>query len=312
MTVTDIGSEPMAAPQAAAAVARAPTRPFLWSLRREIWENRSIYIAPAAIAGLVLAGLAIGAMRIPPAMVHFVSRLSVEKRGEILSVPFYVAAAAIMATAFVVAVFYCLGALHGERRDRTILFWKSMPVSDLTAVLAKATVPLLVLPLVTFATVFLALLVLLVGSLAVFPALGLPATFLWSAFPPVQAALDMLYFLTVSSLWYAPIWAWLLLVSGWARRVPILWAFAPPFGLAVFELLAFDSNNVWKVLHDRFSGAVTHAYATSMDAKGHIQVDMHQPAIAKLVESPDFWIGLVVAVVLLAAAVWQRRWRTPI
>ena len=56
-----------------------------------------------------------------------------------------------MLTAFLVGVFYCLDALHGERRDRSILFWKSLPVSDLTTVLAKASVPCRVLPPRAFA-----------------------------------------------------------------------------------------------------------------------------------------------------------------
>lgn len=312
MTVTDLGSERAAAPEAAAAKVGSATRPYFWSLRRELWENRSIYVAPAAIAGLVLMGMAIGALRIPRQAVQMISRIPADKRTEIFSVPFGIAGAAIMATAFVVAVFYCLGALYGERRDRTILFWKSMPVSDLTAVLAKATVPLLVLPLVSFVVTFVTLLAILGLSLIVLPLQGVPASLLWSAFPPARSALDILYLLAVSSLWYAPIWGWLLLVSGWARRAPILWAFAPPFGLVVFEALAFGTGHVWAVLHDRFAGMINHAYAVTMDARGHMHADMHQPAPGKLLESPDLWIGLAVAAAFLAAAVWQRRWRTPI
>ncbi len=64
--------------------------------------------------------------------------------------PYTFAAGCIMATAFIVGVFYCLDALHGERRDRSILFWKSLPVSDLTTVLSKASIPLVVLPLLSF------------------------------------------------------------------------------------------------------------------------------------------------------------------
>ena len=68
-----------------------------------------------------------------------------------LAMPYSIAATLIIVTTLIVGGFYCLDALHGERRDRSILFWKSLPVSDLTTVLSKMTIPLVVLPLVAFA-----------------------------------------------------------------------------------------------------------------------------------------------------------------
>ena len=80
------------------------------------------------------------------------------------------------AAAFVVGVFYCLDALHGERRDRSILFWKSLPVSDLTTVLSKASIPLVILPLITFAIVIATQLIMLLLSSAAMLISGLSAT----------------------------------------------------------------------------------------------------------------------------------------
>src|ERR1700719_4587151 len=108
------------------------TRPMYWSLRRELWENRSIYIAPLAVAGVALFGFSLSSiagiwekpLRLNPAQPQ---------------APYDMAAGLMMLTGIVVSVFYCLDALHGERRDRRILFWKSLPVSDLTTVLAKAS-----------------------------------------------------------------------------------------------------------------------------------------------------------------------------
>ena len=83
---------------------------------------------------------------------RFVAR-SRQKRALRSKLPYDIAAMMLIFTAFIVGVFYCLDALHGERRDRSILFWKSLPVSDLTTLLSKATIPLIVLPLVTFAII---------------------------------------------------------------------------------------------------------------------------------------------------------------
>ena len=129
----------------------SPTRPLYWSIRRELWEYRSIYIAPLAAAGRISAGIldqlvSFAAQNARPDGARRDAAARAD-RGE----PYTFAALLIMGTTFVVAFFYCLDALQGERRDRSILFWKSLPVSDLTTVLAKASVPLVILPLLTFA-----------------------------------------------------------------------------------------------------------------------------------------------------------------
>jgi hypothetical protein len=109
-----------------------------WSVRRELWEHRSIYIAPLAAAAVFLLAFLTG-LTISP--VH---------RHEPLDMPYEFAAAVIMGTGFIVGIFYSLEALYGERRDRSILFWKSLPVSDLNSVLAKFAIPLVILPLLSF------------------------------------------------------------------------------------------------------------------------------------------------------------------
>ena len=139
--------------------AMSATRPIYWSLRRELWENRSIYIAPLAVAGVALFGFSLSSiagiwekpLRLNPAQPQ---------------APYDMAAGLMMLTGIVVSVFYCLDALHGERRDRSILFWKSLPVSDVTTVLAKASIPLVILPLLTFAIIVaMQWLMLLISSL---------------------------------------------------------------------------------------------------------------------------------------------------
>src|SRR5213083_1898245 len=115
----------------------SPSRPMYWSVRRELWENRSIYIAPLAVAGVFLFGFLISTIHLPSRM-RALSALDPAQQREAIAMPFDIAAALLMLTQLLVGAFYCLDALHGERRDRSILFWKSLPVSDLTTVLSKA------------------------------------------------------------------------------------------------------------------------------------------------------------------------------
>src|SRR6266576_4994561 len=152
------------------------TRPLYWSIRRELWENRFIYIAPLAVAGVVLFAFSISAIL---GIWESELRIGLARGNEAIVMPYDMAAGLMMLISILVSVFYCLDALHGERRDRSILFWKSLPVSDLTTVLAKASIPLIVLPLLTFViTVAMQWMMLLLSSLVVL-ASGLSVATFW-------------------------------------------------------------------------------------------------------------------------------------
>src|ERR1700719_3139942 len=218
-------------------VAISSTRPMYWSVRRELWENRSIYVAPLAVASVALfaftlssiAGIWEEPLRLDPAQPQ---------------APYDMAAGLMMLTSILVSVFYCLDALHGERRDRSILFWKSLPVSDLTTVLAKASIPLIVLPMITFATTVAAHWIMLLCSSAVLLGSGLSVVALWRQLPLLPMSLQLLYhLLTAHALWPAPLYCWLLLVSGWARRAPFLWAVLPLLTIAGVEKILFRTSH---------------------------------------------------------------------
>src|SRR5256885_12086556 len=143
----------------------AETRPFYWSVWRELWENRSIYIAPLIVAAVQIFGFAISTIGLTERR-RAVLLLDPAHQRAAIEMPYDLAAMMMIFTAFIVGVFYCLDALHGERRDRSILFWKSLPVSDFTTLLSKAVVALVVIPLITFALVILTdLMIFLISSI---------------------------------------------------------------------------------------------------------------------------------------------------
>ncbi len=221
------------------------------------------------------------------------------------------AAMMMIFTVFIVGVFYCLDALHGERRDRSILFWKSLPVSDLTTVLSKATIPLVILPLISFAIVVCVqlIMVLTTGAVLVFHGMS-PAT-TWAHFPVFQNWLVLLYGLIVLALWHAPIYGWLLLVSGWAKRATFLWAVLPFIAIQILEKIAFGTTYIGKMLGHRLVGFAPHAFG--FHGGTHPTIDsLSQLTPGRYLGSPDLWIGLLVAAALLAAAVRLRRYRGPL
>jgi ABC-2 type transport system permease protein len=279
-----------------------------WSVRRELWEYRSIYIAPLAGAALFLFGFLISTIHLPAKM--RATALNPMLQPELMEQPYDFAALVLMGTTFIVAVFYCLDALHGERRDRSILFWKSLPVSDLTTVLSKASIPLFILPLLTFAiTVALQLMMLLLSS-AVLLASGLSVAAPWTQLPWFRMSLGLFYhLLAMHGLWYAPFYGWMLLVSGWARRAPFLWATLPLLAIGVVEKIAFNSSHFAATLGNRFSGGEEglgeKATSMSMALQPHLTP-------AQFFISPGLWAGLAITAVFLAAAVRLRRYQGPI
>ncbi len=284
------------------------TRRMYWSVRRELWENRSIYIAPLAVAVLFLFGFLISVTHLPSKM-RGAAALSPMEQHALSEEPFALVALLLMGTTLIVAIFYCLDALYGERRDRSILFWKSLPVSDLTTVLAKASIPLVILPLLTFAITLVTEMIMLLISSAVLLGSGVGVSTFWNGLSFVQMSMILLnHLLGVHGFWYAPIYGWLLLMSAWARRAPFLWATLPLFAIGILEKIAFNTSYFANLVGSRFGagGEDTGSKATSMTAM------LALPGPAQLLRSPGMWLGLLVTALFLAAAVRLRRNREPI
>lgn len=284
------------------------TRRVYWALRRELWESRSIYIAPLAAAALVLLGFGLSLVRLPERM-RAASTLDAMQHREAIAQPYDIAAALIMLTALIVAVFYCIDALYGERRDRSILLWKSLPVSDCITVLTKACVPLLVIPLFAFAVTVVTQFIMLLLSSAVLAGSGQSVATLWQQLSFFRMSFLLLYHLmTVHALSAAPFYGWLLLVSAWARRAPLVWAFVPPLALAYLEKITFNTRHFADLLQYALAGSGMEAFTVP----GTFPTDpMTQITPGRFLSAPSLWIGLAVFAVFLAVAVRLRRYQGP-
>jgi ABC-2 type transport system permease protein len=287
----------------------SPTQPFYWSVWRELWENRSIYVAPLAVAVVVLFGFLVSTIGMPERRQAVLS-LDPTRQRALIGAPYDIAAMILIFTAFIVGVFYCLDALHSERRDRSILFWKSLPVSDRTTVLSKATIPLVVLPLIIFTIIVLVQFLMLLWSSAVLLSCGLAGT-TWTRFNLIKQSVILLYGLIVIVLWHAPIYGYALLISGWARRATFLWAVLPLLAIGVLEKFAFDTSHFASMLKNRLFGAGDAAFA--FQSHRGVTIDsLVQLTPGRYLAAPGLWIGLAFAAAFLVAAVWQRRYRGPI
>lgn len=303
--------DPAPRPQADGSSALGPAAPsaaqlVYWSLRRELWENRFIYIVPLIVAAVFLIAFAIGVIRVR------LGRAGMRpfSAAHLLVGGMDFASLVLMLTYVIVAAIYCLGALHNERQDRSILFWKSLPVSDATTVLAKAGIPIILLPLITFAILAVTQAIMLLAGSVILLGRGASLAGLWSqvSLLPMWAAV-LYHLLTVHSLYYAPFYGWFMLVSAWARRAVFLWAVLPIAAVLIIEKLVFSTSAFAHMLASRLVGGPGALHFPA----GHMPMEAPTFAnVAAFLTTSGLWIGLAVFAVFLVATARLRRYQGPI
>jgi ABC-2 type transport system permease protein len=266
---------------------------LLWSVRRELWEHRWLWRVPLVIGAIVISvftGLALVQQMVGSGDAQAASRL-LESR---LSATFDLASRMLLMTGTIVAFVYCAEALNGERRDRAILFWKSWPVGDATAVAAKAMVALIVVPVMTVALLVAAQAIawIVVRSRSV----GLHAPLA----SPFRGALEVF----AATLWVAPFHAWIMVVSAWARRAVLLLALLPVLLVAIVEVMFGGAADIG---HAIFYRGVGRHWPTKLDLDSVSRGVMVARPAPELLRSPSLWVGLLLAVLLFALVARLRR-----
>ena len=268
-------------------------RTFAWCVRRELWEHRWVYWVPLLLGGILII---IGAWQTGQSVAGFDAVANPMPAALARRLSYYMDTAARMmfVIAILVAFVYCAEALHAERHDRSIIFWKSLPVGDATTIAAKAAVPMAVAPAIALARVLVCqgiAGVLFAGSGGGFTsALGSPAAALTEA--------------AVGALWIAPAYAWILFISALARRAVLLIAIAPLLLASMIERMGSSDTSLSQLLLQRGFGRYL--------PRGHLELVGGVDALAVapapvLLRSPALWVGAAVAAVLLAVVARARR-----
>lgn len=204
----------------------------------------------------------------------------------------------------IVAIFYLISALYTDRKDNSILFWKSMPVTETQQVLTKLAVALLALPTIAVAAALLVNLVFTVLAMifAASYSASTSAWAIWSGANLISLAFEHWFVALGVSLWSLPFFAWLILASAGAKRSPFMLASLPPLAVVIFEEVVFDSNWLLSVIASRIP-----ALRIQEDAAGFL--DFEKSGLAEfgnLMASPGLWLGLLVAAAMVYAAIWLR------
>lgn len=307
-----------------------------WLLKREMWENKGMLLwtplaIAAAIAALVLSALVMGHTQDIQIDGQSFNTITIE--GKVRTQIAATLAQAYIGTGMPVLMvlgllvfFYCLSALHDERRDRSLLFWKSLPVSDLTTVLSKVLLALVVAPLITMGIAIVLGLVMLLATCVV---LLLHGTNLFSevfASPDLYLApLRLVGLLPVYILWALPTVGWLLMVSSMARSKVFLWAVGTPVIVTLLlvwaqKALMFSVDALWFANHITnriLLGVVPGSWLAFARDSVSIAHEEHKLPLPDAIFSASWstlggvsvWIGAAAGIAMIAVAVYMRRRR---
>lgn len=299
---------------------------FSWLIRRELWEWRSIYILPAAIGATLILTLIYVAISGHSAIP--LDALDTRKWGDqhadltpekinVFASLALVAIAAVFAFALSgMRFFYSTDSLYAERRERSILFLKSLPISDSETVLSKLVVALIVMPLVALAAVIVTQVAVFAIVTMKLASVGTLASHLWQPSVWGDAFLFIGYAIVAGVIWYLPVVAYYLLISASVPRSPLIIAIALPIGVQLVETIVMGSHRIADLFWDRNIRLASHLFHVPEQS---IEISERAirvpPSLASLIHpleffsDPQLWMGVLVAAGLFAATVWVRRYR---
>ena len=298
---------------------------YMALMKRELWEHRSIWVTPAAIASIVTLGTVTAlafagnfAKELDVAIFGAQNLAGDTERRAVLTGLFFGSSWLFLLGLGVLTVFYTLDSLYAERKDKSILFWRSLPVTDAETVIAKLLTALLLIPAVAVIAIIATHLVnLLITSAWVSMRGGDAGVLIWGSVPLFDNWLALTISIFGMAIWMSPFLGWFLFVSAFTKRSPLLMAFLPliliPMIEGIFSRTAHFAEAVWG------RGAQIPLFV-EMDFErlfddGHPQITKEMVSLLAHIDlgrfftSVDTWIGIIVCGLLTTAAIYVRRYR---
>lgn len=294
-------------------------------LKREVWEHRSIYVTPLAIASIVTLGtlamlmFAGGFAKELDVAIFGAQNIAGDTERQLALTGFFVGTSWVfLLAAMVLTVFYTLDSLYAERKDKSILFWRSMPVTDAEAVLSKLLTAIVIIPLVTVAAIIATHIVNLIVTSLWFSAKGADAGHLiWGSVPLMDNWLAALIVTLASAIWMSPFIGWFLFVSAYTKRSPLLMAFMPLVLIPLLELIFLRSTVFAEAVFTRrgmlplFRGMEMEEFfdEESLHVSEEMVSLLTHLDVVQFLTSPSMWAGAIVCGLFVTAAIYVRRYR---
>lgn len=306
-------------------------KPYWTMAKREVWEHKSLWIVPMVVACLVVLGSLYGGVALIVAAHQ--GLISVNPIGMVggdaragLHIAMLATASFFNVVMLFMVWFYLMDSLYADRKDRSVLFWRSMPVSDTATVLSKLFTGMLTAPAFMFVLVVIAEIV--AGIIFTIASGVIGVNLFHETFYPGTIILTwvvLAFALIQQSLWLLPYWGWFLLCSAWAKKLVIAWAVLIPLGATLIELIVFHT-------HYLANGIFGHLGRGVMLLGGYDPHGLHMQAfngngavfgapnhqvitfgsVAHMFALPEMWLGVGIGIIFVLGAIWLRRHRTEI
>jgi ABC-2 type transport system permease protein len=314
---------------------------FVTLLKREYWENRGGFLrAPVAVVaffvGITLLAWIWAEVQVGKTGIQidnlpidaFFAKLDPEHQQQIafgMNFGLVLMALILQSIVSIVVFFYLLGSLYDERRDRSVLFWKSLPVSDTATIASKVLSAAFIAPLIGFATIVVFHLAMLGLASLVLGVHGVnPVKMVWGPAEPLAIWSKLFAAIPIYALWSLPTLGWLMLVSSFARSKPFLWALLPPIVVGVvltwidaLRAFAIPDTWYWKHVFSRMLFSISpHSWGTdgksvqigvNIDRQSQMTDIYSWQTLGNALTNPELWVGAVAGIAMIAIAVHFRR-----
>ncbi len=308
-------------------------------VQREFWEHRGAFIKTPIIISIVFLVLIVGGYftamffvgktgseEITAQGINELTGLTKEQltmfwSGELIGLSLL-----FTFVLFIVMFFYILGSLYNDRKDQSIMFWKSLPISDVQTVGSKLFTAMFVVPLVYMAvlSVLFVIILILVSIALLFHGLN-PIQLVWTTIPVIQGVGLMLTGIFVQMIWALPIYGWLIFCSSFRKRRPFLFAVFVPATIALawywINMFSFKFTNLSMFKQPLlYLGRSAFPYISgAIDNQGHgsfninfddetVPLELIANMLSSLVSIQVIY-GMVFAAMFIVASIWVRRYR---
>lgn len=296
-------------------------------VQREVWEHRSIWLTPVVVGSvmalMLLAGYVFASAYDELIDIGIIGAQNVamdeHRRAGVTALLIGPTSLFIFASA-ILTIFYCLDALYTERKNKSILFWRSMPVTDAETVISKLLTALVAIPVITLVVLMAANVINLILT-GIFVGIegGSPGYMIWRPAPAalLDVGVSMLLLMLMLPIWFSPFIGWFLFVSAWTKRSPLLTGFLPLIVLPTIETIILPTHLLWDAMATRFTNW---PMFTGIDpdtffdeeklARMEFDVGMLDFIdVGGFATSPAMWAGVVVCAIFVTAAIYVRRYR---
>ena len=297
-------------------------------IKRELWEHRALFVVPIVIALIESLGSIVGQVTVSSAdqavdiALLGATNLGDNERAAAINVLMIGVSFLFVMAMGVLTIFYSLDALYAERKDKSILFWRSLPVTDAETVVSKLITAAFVIPLITIAIIAATHLVVLTISSVWVAFRGANAWHLiWQAAPFFDNWAATFIVLVSLSVWSAPFIGWFLFVSAFTKRSPFLIAFLPFLVIPMLEKIFFGSLTFGEMLWERapFNTPIFDGFDGSnflFDDEAEMLAMAESGVsflsfidVSRFLTNGGVWLGVIVCGLLSFAAIYVRRYR---